>query len=425
MRIPFGSTRTHPDTGGLTAEDPAVLARSRLPSLTGMRAVAAFIVAAQHFAEQPGLLPEGERTDAIRVAFSAFGAIGVSFFFVLSGFVLTWTAAARPDDTAPRFWRRRFFKIYPNHVVTMLIAAAFILWERAPGAAERLSAPVEQLLLVHAFSIDPLVAFGFTGVSWSLSAEAFFYLSFPLLLPLVNRIPAARLWAATGGVLLLILAVPSIATLLPDEPAYPWYPSAWEYWFVAYFPVVKLLEFLLGVLLARLVLSQRWIRVPLPVAAGALVLCLAASPFVPTLYGLTVVVIIGIALIIPAGAMADIEREPSFLRRRSMVWLGDISFAFYLLHTLALQFPLHIWTRMNGTATVTSAVVLTFLGLGVGIISSWLLFQFVEKPMQRRFSSSAGKPKSSAGKPESNAGKPESNAEEPASSAGKPKIGGT
>ncbi|WP_170153975.1 acyltransferase family protein [Actinoplanes italicus] len=356
-----------------------------------MRAVAAFLVAAQHFAEQPGLLPEGGTTDTIRVAFSAFGAIGVSFFFVLSGFVLTWTAVARPDDTAPRFWRRRFFKIYPNHVVTMLIATAFILWEGAPYAAERLSAPEAQLLLVHAFSIDPMVAFGFTGVSWSLSAEAFFYLSFPLLLPLVNRIPAARLWAATGGVLLLILAMPQVATLLPDEPAYPWYPSAWEYWFVAYFPVVKLLEFLLGVLLARLVLSRRWVRTPLPVAAAALVVCLIASPFVPTLYGLTAVVIVGIALIIPAGATADIERQPSFLRRRTMVWLGDISFAFYLLHTLALQFALQIWTRMNGTTTATSAIVLILAGLGVGILSSWLLFQFVEKPMQRRFSKSAGK----------------------------------
>src|ERR1700743_685613 len=47
------------------------------------------------------------------------GALGVSFFFVLSGFVLTWTPARpnRAHDTPRAFWRRRFVKIYPNYVV--------------------------------------------------------------------------------------------------------------------------------------------------------------------------------------------------------------------------------------------------------------------------------------------------------------------
>jgi peptidoglycan/LPS O-acetylase OafA/YrhL len=43
-------------------------------------------------------------------------ATGVSFFFVLSGFVLTWSA--RPDDIATGFWRRRIARIYPVHLVT-------------------------------------------------------------------------------------------------------------------------------------------------------------------------------------------------------------------------------------------------------------------------------------------------------------------
>ena len=50
------------------------------------------------------------------------GAVGVSFFFVLSGFVLTWLA--RPGETAHRVWRRRAAKIYPNHAVTWAVALA-------------------------------------------------------------------------------------------------------------------------------------------------------------------------------------------------------------------------------------------------------------------------------------------------------------
>lgn len=68
--------------------------RSRLPSLTGMRFIAAFAVVISHLSGQivgtanPGLL------DLI----TTLGPVGVAFFFVLSGFILTWVAD--PDDTA-------------------------------------------------------------------------------------------------------------------------------------------------------------------------------------------------------------------------------------------------------------------------------------------------------------------------------------
>lgn len=48
------------------------------------------------------------------------GRSALSFFFVLSGFVMTWSA--RPGDTATAFWRRRAAKIYPLHAVTWFAA---------------------------------------------------------------------------------------------------------------------------------------------------------------------------------------------------------------------------------------------------------------------------------------------------------------
>jgi peptidoglycan/LPS O-acetylase OafA/YrhL len=117
----------------------------------------------------------GAPVDIIGWPFMA-GATGVSFFFVLSGFVLTWSA--RSHDTAAGFWRRRIARIYPVHLVTavaaMLLGSAILGQPRPTG--QQLAA---NLLLIHSWwpawwqTLNP--------VSWSLACEAFFYATFPVL----------------------------------------------------------------------------------------------------------------------------------------------------------------------------------------------------------------------------------------------------
>ncbi|MGC0367614.1 peptidoglycan/LPS O-acetylase OafA/YrhL [Rhodococcus sp. 27YEA15] len=95
---------------------------SRLDSLTGLRfcaAPAVFVCHAYLVATMTGTrtLPEWA---------TAAGFAGVGFFFVLSGFVLTWSAKKNDSDLG--FWRRRFVKIYPNHFVTWAIAIVLAVW---------------------------------------------------------------------------------------------------------------------------------------------------------------------------------------------------------------------------------------------------------------------------------------------------------
>src|ERR1700759_5048424 len=98
---------------------------SRLPSLTGLRFVAAFLVftsdvtATKLFSDQ-GL------SDFLSRYVSRSGCLGVRFFFVLSGFILTWNAKA--GDPPGRFYRRRLVKIYPNHFVTWLAGLLLMVW---------------------------------------------------------------------------------------------------------------------------------------------------------------------------------------------------------------------------------------------------------------------------------------------------------
>jgi peptidoglycan/LPS O-acetylase OafA/YrhL len=113
------------------------------------------------------------------------GDAGVSFFFVLSGVVLAWSA--RPGDTARRFWRRRFARIYPATLVSG-VAAGLLIWAGWVYGSLRGFAAVTHLFLIQAWwpsGQNPVYAYN--GVAWSLSCEAFFYLLFPLLLVLAAR----------------------------------------------------------------------------------------------------------------------------------------------------------------------------------------------------------------------------------------------
>ena len=95
-------------TAAPSAAPPTAGTPSRLDSLTGIRALAAFAVFAHHahsaLIASPGL---GHLTRQ--------GSSGVAFFFVLSGFVLTWSS--RPDDTKISFYRRRIARILPLYLL--------------------------------------------------------------------------------------------------------------------------------------------------------------------------------------------------------------------------------------------------------------------------------------------------------------------
>jgi peptidoglycan/LPS O-acetylase OafA/YrhL len=147
----------------------------RLNSLTGLRFLAALVVvlqhATRHFAQVPVL---SELFDQ--------GAVGVTFFFILSGFVLTWSH--KPVRSKWNFYRNRFARVYPLHLLTLLLSIPLVL------AAQEFSwtSLVATVLLLQAWSPDRMVQFAMNGPSWSLSCEAFFYAVFPFLITPISRL---------------------------------------------------------------------------------------------------------------------------------------------------------------------------------------------------------------------------------------------
>ncbi len=158
-----------------------------LPRLTSLRAFAAFAVAGYHLSQ--GAI--------YHFGWFSQGYAGVAFFFVLSGFVLTWSAG--PDDTVQRFYRRRLARLYPSYLTAAVLA---IVLGEATGA--RVLVP--NLLMVQAWSTESAVIFGVNGVSWSLSCELFFYACFPLLLLLLRRTCRLRIVVGVGSAYVVICA---------------------------------------------------------------------------------------------------------------------------------------------------------------------------------------------------------------------------
>ncbi|MFI8930504.1 acyltransferase family protein [Streptomyces sp. NPDC053474] len=362
---------------GASAPAPPDGAR-RLASLTGMRFAAALLVFCFH-ASYENLFADQKVNAAFSEAVSQAGWTGVSFFFVLSGFVLAFSA--RPKDTWRAFWRRRLVKIYPSHLVTLAVAVALLAAAGLPRPAL-----LHNLLLVQAWQPDVDVILSANPVSWSLSAEALFYLAFPALWAGVRRIRAQRLWWWAAALTAGIAALPALAAvLLPAGPHMHWLAiSEEQYWFLLAFPPVRAAEFVLGMVMARLVAAGRFPGRGLVLPLLALAACYLLALALPVAYGIAALGAAPLAWLVAAGARADLHGTPTLLARRPLVRLGELSFAFYLLHRL-IQFHGHRALGAARAFDTWTATGLLLLACALTLLAAWVLHEAVEQPLLRRY----------------------------------------
>ena len=350
----------------------------RLHTLTALRYFAAVAVVLVHVRFQ------FVGSHAMAVA-AAYGYVGVSFFFVLSGFVLTWSYAGQP---ATRFWWGRIARIWPLQMVLMLVAFALLTpHERVPGPRGH----VEDLLLLQAWDPRKTVFFGGNGVSWSLSCEMFFYLLFPAVILLVRRLRRRGLAVAAAIALAVMLAAP-LAVGWPTPLTRGGLVSAHTYfWLFSVFPPSRFGEFFLGMLLARataLGLRLRRTAPAWPVAVGGLVALIYAvtrfdvdsgDPLARPLVRLAALPLF--ALLLLAATTGELRAGAGPLRTPPLVLLGEWSFALFLVHK-----PLFVvtsnwgwWSNPRGLAGL--GAFLGFLAFATAVAAA--VHYLIEKPVER------------------------------------------
>ncbi|MFI6155766.1 acyltransferase family protein [Kitasatospora sp. NPDC051170] len=352
---------------------------SRLPSLTGLRFWAALLVVLYHLSRKVGEVP-------LLSPLAWYGRSGVTFFFVLSGFVLAWTYDASPTRTAA-FARRRFARIWPLHALTTALSLAA---DAAIGAALPLAAALWSLALLHTWT--PGTVYGGNPASWSLGAEAWFYLLFPYLLRALRPrprtwLPLAALCSALGP------ALWAAGALLPGDPSLRGF-------LLDYLPLTRTPQFVLGVVVGLAVRHGLLPRLRLaPAALAVLAWHLALVPWhacVPDAlwygpYSASQLVPAPLfAALLAAAARRDAEgTAPRLLAGRAAVRLGEWSYAWYLAHEIGLR----CWTALRGRPEPGAATALVWLLLAGGsLFAAGALYRRVERPCERLLRGNAPAP---------------------------------
>ncbi len=317
-----------------------------LPALTSLRFLAAIWVVLFHHG-MPFLVQTPTFVKDVRKV----GYAGVSFFFLLSGFVLAYNYLPRLDARTFRargFLRARIARIVPLYLV--------VLAATLPAAMRDQPLPIA----VRAFMLQawrPEWVGGWNLPAWSVSAEAFFYLAFPLLLLGAGRVSPRWLLPAALGAALLALVPPALFLALRpagERTAVDHFTEATTA--LKMNPLVRLPDFftglLLGVAYVRLGLGERvrarpWLRrATLGIGAALVVALVESRRHVPWELLHDGLFLVPFALVVVALSTGE-GTAASLLSYRTPVFLGEVSYGVYLLHV-----PLHDWMEANASATL-------------------------------------------------------------------------
>ncbi len=308
-----------PETSfGSAARRPGIL------PLTGIRFLAASYVVMFH-TKIPALLYRSGHDWAGN--FFNNGYLAVTFFFLLSGFILAYTYAGKVGTEPERvhFWMARIARVWPTYALALALSS--FPGRTFPPAGHAIAT----LFMVQAWDPwNPELASTWNGMAWTLSVEAFFYLIFPALQRWLDRRTGQALWILLVADLLLAVSCNVSAHGLDAQM----YPGVLRF---IPFPIIHLPEFIAGAVLGNMFLrserpatSSAWTFAALGFTAVALML--PNGPW-------TSVSLIGFAVLI-----YSLARERTVVARvlstRLLLFGGAISYAMYLL-----QSPVRHWVH--------------------------------------------------------------------------------
>jgi peptidoglycan/LPS O-acetylase OafA/YrhL len=366
-----------------STRDRTVNVRHKLDALTALRFFAAAMIVLTH----------------AHPIFGSFGLAnaaplgqGVSFFFVLSGFILAYNYRNfSKDGSISRFMMARFARVWPLHLVTCIIWIGLIFhFDRhtyfggITGAARLFT----NLTLTQTWIPLKLWSLSFNGVSWSISNEAFFYVLFPMLIAIWPRHWAKVFFAATFMVVAFVIAGNSMELRSSDN-----FNGVSLLGTLYFNPLVRALEFIFGIFLAKLFVTPAlqefkasrlgWLYIEL-VALAAITgsMVLAGNPGrIADLFGTAtgyyfqregLWLIWGLLIMTFALSKGPIS---AFLSTKPLVFLGEISFSLYLIHAILITF-------IEPYASTIQSYGLAGYGVFwmIALISATLLYKGVENP---------------------------------------------
>ena len=325
--------------------------KARLLSLDGMRAYAVLAVFAYHSTQYfPG------------------GWAGVDVFFVLSGYLITTLLLQEFRHAGrirlPEFWARRAIRLLPALVTVLALVLAVGWWRAGPhGVHDLWLSAVSGLGYFANFRDLNPAKMPLLGHLWSLSLEEQFYLTWPLILTFALRrhISAERL----GRWLIALAGASAVYALVL-------YLNGASLYRLGAMPDTHSMGLLMGCALALFRFQNPGFatRFAAKVRAGAVVFVVVGMPILlvkgspasgAQIYGGYLFVSLGTAVLLQERLTCPTPILTWLLEARWVVWLGQRSYEFYLVH-----FPIIVVLQRAGL----QRGVLTFVALSLTIVTS-------------------------------------------------------
>lgn len=341
-----------------------------IKGLTSLRFFAALAVVVMHFLIEFPIVTSGE------------GLVGrlylaVDFFFILSGFILTHTyvASIEAGTFSPyNFYIKRLARIYPVHFVTFLAAALAtcatifflgVFYDRGDSFACFLRG----VLLIHAWGFNNDLCFN--GPSWSISAEWFAYLLFPLLVPEILRRGAGL------SAILSVILLTALCYLLYISGAKPFTQLTT----IGILRIVP--EFTLG---AALYLIGRKTSLKYASGKSLAAVILAIFLFLVSHVPDAFIVLLFAAVIVIVAEQAR-NNTPSILNKPLLIYWGEASYSLYMIHLVlwkAMVVP--VLMRENDGSKIFDhwfwiAWLIAFL---LCFVFASLSYKFIESPARSK-----------------------------------------
>ncbi len=347
------------------------MVKSELRTLTSLRFFSAFMVFLFHIEIRwPLSAPE-----FFTKIFSQ-GAIFMSLFFILSGFILTYNYYnLNPSDNYWDFQIRRVARIYPVYFIVGLITFFWINLD----ASFHLKSILQFIFIIFSniFVIQAwfpaLFQYWDDNGSWSISVEFFCYFLFPLLLLLLVKLPKSQL------IKLLLLLY--ILTILPGLSYVLFDPKPLLATFYA-MPIFRLEEFIIGMILGLLFVAKDKIELKNYYFLIATIILFAyLGVFGGKYNGIYIIhnfiVIPAFSVIIYTLAQESKSKFMWLLNNRAIRLLGEASYSFYLFQFIVLKIGYYL---ANKSLFLTHHWGLAGLLLLMNISLSIMSYFYLEKP---------------------------------------------
>ena len=296
----------------------------------------------------------------------------VSFFFFISGFVMTLVYSKQSQNLTPTaFYKKRFARIFPVYWLAFVCTLLLVLFVNN-------SLPKGLIILLHAFGLqswDPGYVLDLNFTTWTISVELFFYLLFPFLLKWIVLLSDQKLLLVS----FIVWVLQSIQHIAFIE-LLPYHGKVTEE-FISTFPLWHLSTFFVGMATARLILNgsiksffndYSLLFLALSLAIFGYVL-FVPNPILKYIHNGLLSPLFSLFII---ALFYDTSLLNRFLSLKPISKLGDLSYGLFIF-----QYPLWIICTKIFNATFVVSSWFFFIYFILLMVVSWVINKVFEKPM--------------------------------------------